>query len=80
MQNATNGHAPEVSPSSAYACGWYDKTRDDGIRFWPAMGMWAGNWQTPAYWREYFRGQIDRPHSGLHVSPFRNISDERSTT
>jgi hypothetical protein len=50
--------------TAGYACGWYDKTRDDGLRFWAPRVIAAGE-QPSAYLQGYLKGQRDRPDSGI---------------
>jgi len=46
-----------------YACGWYDKTRDEGTRFWAARPRNTN--PPPAYLHLYLQGACDRPNSGF---------------
>jgi hypothetical protein len=57
---------------AAYANGWYDKSRDDGLRFWAAQPHSS---TLPASHRKrYLQGMWDRPHSGLRGVNFRTRS------
>jgi hypothetical protein len=51
------------SPDAAYANGWYDKTRDDGVRFWALQPHVDARPQS--YLRDYLRGLSARPDSGI---------------